>query len=161
MPLKIDVKPRNEETLIEFSGQFDEDASISDIRIDEKSTLVFDWDKVSSINSCGIREWVHFVEKLPEQLKVTFINCPRIIVNQILMINGFILKSFAIKSFYVPYFCEKCEIVKSVLFSEGREYLNGAVNHPPEQECEKCHSKMEMDVTESSYFRFLKNSYHA
>ena len=120
--LKINVLKADSSLNIEFTGYIDEDTNLSEIDLQGVITLVFEWAQVKGINSCGIREWIQWIEKIPPDTKVHIMNCPRVMITQIGMIKGFLPKNTTIESFFVPYFCEKCEATTSVLFRNGKDF---------------------------------------
>ena len=57
----VESKQENGSLVLTFSGQVDEDASFNGIEFNNASSVVIDLDKVSAINSCGIREWIKWI----------------------------------------------------------------------------------------------------
>src|SRR5690606_24148577 len=96
------------------------------------------------INSCGIREWIQFLEKIPEKCTVVYNNCPQIIIEQINMVHGFFRKGAVIGSFYAPYFCESCDKEEKVHLKSEQVKSKKA----PVIKCSKCGSDMEFDAIE-------------
>jgi len=92
-------------TLI-FQGVIDEDFNISEIQFESHKTVFVDFDKLSQINSCGIRQFISFMTKYLANASVLYVNCPSYLVYQMSLVAGFIGENRKIKSFYVPYFSE-------------------------------------------------------
>jgi len=154
----------NNNTRLLFEGAMDEHSDYSQIAVDFSKEVVCDFDRIKHINSAGIKAWVQWHSLVQDQLpnlKFSFINCPKPIVDQINMVTGFVPDNSLIRSFKVPYFCEECELDKTYTFVLGREYvqLDGGQFklEIPEKPC-NCESngEMEPDVVEQKYFRFLK-----
>jgi hypothetical protein len=136
------------------AGVIDEDTDFSIYSLKGASSVGLHLQNVKGINSCGIREWIKWLSTSPEA-KVTYFECPKIIVDQINMIQGFLPAGGKVMSFYVPYFSEESSEEKNVLFSFGKEYSEGAVT-PPAEVKDSAGKPMEMDVVEAKYFKFIK-----
>ncbi len=150
--LQIDTHIVDDKLIINFIGQMDEDADFSKILNIKASHFVFDFEKISLLNSCGIREWITFLDGISEDVKITYMNCPQIIIEQMNMVHGFIKEGAKIESFYAPYYCESCdEECKVLIQTSDLKDL-----HAPSQKCEKCGEEMEFDAIEAQYFNFLK-----
>lgn len=149
-------------TRIQIDGAMDEYSDYNSIETKFTDQVVFDFDNVEHINSTGIKHWVHWVAKISEAnplLKFYFVNCPKPIVDQINMVDGFLPPNSVVKSFKVPYFCEVCDKDMTCTFVLGREYNfeNGkALLNIPDNTCDRGDCGMEPDVVEQKYFRFLK-----
>lgn len=147
--------------VLTFEGPIDEESTLPEVPEGVKAVTV-DLQFVKSINSYGIREWLNWVRPLAARAKIEFINCPKSIVLQFNTVEGFLPQGASVSSFYVPYFCEKCDREKSVLFTLGQEVKktsNGWTKEFEMREDEDCEARpceMEIDVTESKYFGFLK-----
>ena len=59
-----------------LEGHIDEDASLEAIPQGNNNELHIDFQKVVSINSCGIREWIKWLSKIPQTKTVVYFNCP-------------------------------------------------------------------------------------
>src|SRR5512135_2248555 len=91
---------------VSFSGDVDEDAVFSNLSLDGAKQVVLDLEGISAINSCGIREWIKWVKAAPADTKFVYRKCPKIIVDQINMVAGFLPDGSSVESFFVPYFNE-------------------------------------------------------
>ena len=137
--------------MVDLSGCIDEDADFEKILTIKQDEYIFNFDLVTMINSCGIREWINFIEKLPTESKIEYHNCRQIIIEQINMVQGFIKKGASITSFYAPYFCNKCDAEKKIKLKTND--LNNAT--APELKCDQCEDTLEFDAIEEQYFAFL------
>lgn len=151
--LAIKYNIEGEVATVSFSGMIDEDSLFDDIKGLTTSSYIFDFDEVSLINSCGIREWVNYLETIPKEISLTYKNCRQIIIEQINMVHGFIREGACVESFYGPYYCEKCDEefkihLKSVDVVDGKA---------PAVKCPKCgDEELEFDAIEQQYFQFIK-----
>lgn len=152
---QIEKRKDGENLVVTVKGSIDEDAVLASVGFDGAQVIHLDLDKVSSINSCGIREWIKWLKTAPPSSKIVYKNCPKIIVDQINMVAGFLPENGKVDSFYVPYFNESSGAEKMVLFRTGNEFRDGEVN-PPSEVKDDGGEPMEMDVIEAKYFKFLK-----
>lgn len=149
--LTINKQILQDELNVELIGAIDEDADFKELLGLEQKTISFDFDKVNMINSCGIREWIKFLEKIPEKTDIVYNNCPQIIIEQINMVHGFFRKGASIESFYAPYYCEKCGKEQKIPLKADQVKNRKA----PKMECPKCAEEMDFDAIEAQYFSFL------
>jgi hypothetical protein len=151
----IDKKKNGNDLILALNGSIDEDAILANVGFDGAQNIILDLEKVTAINSCGIREWIKWLKTAPPGSKVVYRHCPKIIVDQINMVAGFLPDNGMVESFYVPYYNEASGTEKMVLFRKGTEYKDGEIN-PPAQVKDSGGEEMEMDVIEAKYFKFLK-----
>lgn len=111
---------------------------------------------VKAISSNGVRSWLKWVGSTPEDVKIILAKCPKIIVDQLNMVAGFLPKGASVESFYIPYFNQDTGKEKMILVQEGREYTPGNINIAEEIFDPESGKQMELDVIEESYFKFLK-----
>lgn len=135
-------------------GSVDEDVDFSGYSLDGAGEVEIDLEGVKSINSCGIREWIRWLST-SKGAKISYINCPKIIVDQINMVDGFLPANAKVLSFYVPYYSETSGEEKNVLYRYGTDYSEGRFEIPPPAQ-DSQGNEMEMDVVEAKYFKFLK-----
>ncbi len=159
MSLKIEKKNEGEQQVLTFSGQVDEDAVLTESDLTHAKKIVFDLAQINSINSCGIREWIKWIKTTPAQTQLVYKNCPKVIVDQINMVAGFLPENGRVESFFVPYYAESSGEEKMILFQRGKEFKdNGELMPPSGVKSDKSGEEMEIDVIESKYFKFLKKS---
>lgn len=151
----IDVKESDGKLLFGFSGQIDEDANFDSANIASATEIEIDLENVSAINSCGIREWIKWIKSANQANTIVYKNCPKVIVDQINMVAGFLPDNGRVESFYVPYYSEETDEEKMILFKSGVEYNGGEIN-PPAEVKDSSGEEMEMDIIEAKYFKFLK-----
>lgn len=144
--------------LVRLKGQIDEDAQFAGFDIEGAETIKIDFQEVIAINSCGIREWIKLMKDVNQGQKIIYINCPKVIVDQINMVAGFLPSNAEVESFYVPYYSEDSGKEKMVLFTRGKEFTSSGVSAPETIKDEESGEEMELDVIESKYFKFLSAS---
>lgn len=136
-----------------LSGVIDEDADFAPHSLAGASDVLVNCDEIKSINSCGIREWINWISAAKGS--VVYEKCPKIIVDQVNMVQGFLPSSGKVSSFYVPYYSEDSDEEKIVLFREGQEFnTEGELQAPTVTDSKG--AEMEIDVIEAKYFKFLK-----
>ena len=139
---------------LQLGGIIDEDADFAPLTLDGAQEVQIDMDGIRSINSCGIREWIKWIGTNPSA-KVVYAKCPKVIVDQMNMVDGFLPTSAKVDSFYVPYYHEDSGSEKNILFRYGVEFKEGQVQ-PPGEVKDESGNTMEMDIIESKYFKFIK-----
>lgn len=153
---KCDVKidKTDEKLIVQIAGTIDEDVDFSHFTLSGYQLIEVELSGLKSINSCGIREWIKWMGTAGGT-KISFSNCPKVIVDQINMVDGFLPATGSVASFFVPYYNDESGTEKSVLFRYGMEFTENGVT-PPESIKDEDGNEMEMDVIESKYFKFLK-----
>jgi hypothetical protein len=150
------VKQQNaSDYTVTLKGHIDEDATFNNVQLAGANKVVVELDGVTSINSCGIREWIKWVRTAPPGTAIIYRKCPKVIVDQINMVSGFLPETGKVESFYVPYYSEATGNEKMILFSEGVQFKNGEI-YPPTDIKDDSGEPMEMDVIEAKYFKFLQ-----
>lgn len=148
--LTINIKISGDEVHVSLEGVIDEDSIFDKIKSLALGKYFFDFNKVSMINSCGIREWIKYLEGI-EGSQITYLNCPQIIIEQVNMVHGFIRKGIVVESFFAPYFCARCDVEKKIILKSS-EVTNYKA---PLKQCETCKGDSEFDAIEKQYFSFL------
>ncbi len=139
---------------VQVIGVIDEDVDFNSYSLAGATSLELNLEAVKSINSCGIREWIKWIGTAGTA-QVTYLLCPKIIVDQINMVQGFLPANGKVKSFFVPYYCDESGEEKNILFTHGKEYTDSTVT-PPAAVKDDSGNEMEMDVVEAKYFKFIK-----
>lgn len=151
---EIKIEKNGATAKVAVTGVIDEDADFNPHSLSGVSHVDLFLGQVKGINSCGIREWIKWMGTAGSAV-VQYHECPKLIVDQINMVQGFLPPQGRVMSFFVPYFNEDSGEEKNVLFQFGREYNENGVN-PPTDIKDESGQPMEMDVVESKYFKFLK-----
>lgn len=153
---KLDVKSEKagEKLNLVLAGTIDEDIDFSQIPIAGHKQIDVQMSGIKSINSCGIREWIKWMGTAGDA-QITWHECPKVIVDQVNMVDGFLPAKGKVMSFFVPYYNDESGSEKNLLFRYGTEFKEGSVN-PPAEVKDDDGNAMEMDVIESKYFKFIK-----
>lgn len=141
------------EWLYRFVGDIDEGFDHSKLPRFKGAKLHFNLSQIGNFNSCGIREWIHFlneIEKISRTL--SFDGCSVAVVDQVNMVPD-TARGVAITSFFAPYFCEDHgEMVLEIKVKDQLKYLRSKV--APVLVCPECQNELEFDALEESYFLF-------
>jgi len=156
MAFSVSKKTEGDKLVLEVKGNVDEDANFTPPDLGSSTVVALDLEGVTAINSVGIREWIKWVKTMPASVKLSVRKCPKIIVDQINMVAGFLPQGTTIESFYVPYYADSSGSEKMVLFENDKEFKGGELFAPAEVK-DDSGEVMEMDVIEAKYFKFLKN----
>lgn len=153
---KLDVKSEKsgDRLNLTLAGTIDEDIDFNQIPISGHQKIDVQMSGIKSINSCGIREWIKWMSTAGGA-EITWHECPKVIVDQINMVDGFLPGKAKVMSFFVPYYNDEAGSEKNVLFRYGNEFKEGSVN-APESVKDDDGNAMEMDIIESKYFKFIK-----
>lgn len=153
---KLDVRLNKtpEKLTVQMAGTIDEDVDFSQFSLAGNPVIEVELGGLKSINSCGIREWIKWIATAGGA-QISFSNCPKVIVDQINMVDGFLPATAKVSSFYVPYYNDDSGSEKNVLFRYGTEFSEAGLN-PPASVKDEDGNEMEMDVIESKYFKFIK-----
>lgn len=146
-------------TIVEFTGEIDENADFTELKKRLRGPVVFHLAEIRRINSCGVREWVNFVRDLPAVTELTFSHCSPAIVTQLNMIFNF-RGNAKVRSFYAPYVCESCghEEDKLLDVQSQLQGLAGGKFRAPDFVCDQCGAAMDFDDLPERYLSFLNES---
>ena len=152
--LRIEISEDDESVTLRFFGEVDEDFQKDKILIHtEKPVVRLDLENISGFNSCGIREWVFWVQDLSLGRQLIFVHCSIPMIDQINMIPQS-LGTGKIESFFAPYFCQTCgEVNRLIQLSEHSEKIHQ--KKAPHFNCDTCEGHLTFDSMDSSYFLFI------
>lgn len=152
--VQINLEDQGSTRNITISGIIDEEFNFKEL-LGDFSQMSVDFKELKVINSCGIREWINFIEKLGSTTEISYHNCPQIIIQQMNMVAGFLSKNAKVISFYAPYYCEESDEEKMVLLESKNIENNKAPVITQEVNGESV--ELEFDAIEEQYFKFLKD----
>ena len=149
-------KRKDSEKTIElfFSGKLDNDRLLPSLETHSKNEVVIELEGLELINSVGIRGWINWTREFaPARLKLR--NCPKIFVDQINLVAGFLPADAVVESFFVPYYCEEENLESFVKWVKGVHYGDGKVLKVPDIWTDGRHS-FELDIDPVRYLSFVK-----
>jgi len=145
------------EGTVDFSGRIDESSDFAPFQIGLLTQIKINIERVTSVNSMGIRKWMEWIMKLPAALKITFVKCPKVMVEQFNMVDNFLPVNAIVASFYVPYYNEEIDEVINMLYELGKHYQTGQITPLEEVPCGPGGiKKAVLDVIPKQYFKFVQ-----
>jgi hypothetical protein len=158
--LQVELLAAADQLYVRFVGTIDEDlnfAHLLDPIIGSHALkLNLDLEKVNRINSCGVREWLLFIQELQSQMAVRFVRVSEAFVKQINLIQGMLgPKGAPVLTFAAPYFCEQCDARHVIALKAEEVDPTGKPLRAPIRNCPRCSKPMSFDAMESEYLSFL------
>lgn len=151
-------------TELVLEGSLNESANFSDITLSSVDEIYIDFNALSFINSTGISQWVKWMTQLESDhpgIKLNFYNCPKIIIDQVNAVKGFLPKSGKIESFWLPFYCDESDRREFALMTRGKDFQEATADEKewvniPECNCSETKTPCEPDIMPAKYFAFLK-----
>ncbi len=140
-------------TNVLLEGPINESFATFNLKVTREKSIRFDFSKVTTINSMGIRYWISWIHNNPGVV-FHFRNCPVCIVDQINNVSDFMPSGTTIESFYVPFYSEFTGEEKHELYVLKRDYNQGQLAKVKEIK-DSQNNPMEIDVYPQKYFKFL------
>ncbi|WP_413560380.1 hypothetical protein [Bdellovibrio sp. HCB209] len=156
----MDVKVQGSSYEMFLEGPISEKTALYDYNIKNATELILNLEKVTFINSIGVKNWINWTLKIPSQATITLIKCPFVIVNQVNIVHGFLPNRARVQSFFAPFICESCSTEKIELLEQNKHYTYADFANPatvtlPELTCPKCSEIMAPDFMEKKVFSML------
>lgn len=161
MSLQLAFNIDDKTTTIQLKGSLNEYSSALDgVVVNPNFDLNVDLKDLKAINSLGVRNFHSWIKKVQCQ-KLRFLYCPRVFINQMNLVEGFLPEKSEIESFFVPYYSETTGEDLMVLFTKFLEYtkVDGKVVLKIPEMKDSQGVKMELDTFADQYFKFLKHYY--
>lgn len=115
--------------------------------------VLIDLANVERINSCGVRDWIRFAQRLEAAgNNLYLLRCSPVVVAQLNMVRNFCGEKGQVVSFQAPYFCPNCDEERTETFPATEV----AVGTSPDAVCPTCKGPMEFDDLPDLYFAFAK-----
>lgn len=86
--------------------------------------------------------------------KITLTHCPKVFIDQVNMVKGFLPGNCVIESFYVPYYSEQTSQEKKILFQKNVNFPEKKINYNPKT-VGNDGVIYEIDIIPGKYFKFL------
>lgn len=149
-----------------LDGSLNETLDLSGVDLGSASEIHIDFNGVTSINSTGINKWVQWTQKLEEVHRgkeVNFCNCPKIIIDQINAVKGFMPNNARIESFWIPFYCEESDRREFLLLTRGKDFMESTSDgeqwiNIPDCNCSETSTPCEPDIMPAKYFAFMSRS---
>jgi len=119
--------------------------------------ILFDMGGISRINSCGVREWLLFLQRMQSKFRCSFGRANEAFIECASSIpTVFGSPGLPIDEIEAPFFCSKCSKRTLVSLKPTVIFKAGTLSLPP-QKCAQCAGPLEFDGLEDEYFNFLKH----
>ena len=107
--IEIKREQRADWDVLHYVGPMDEEAGLHLLNLYEtvRSSCVFNFAGLTSINSKGIAAWMNFIRDFRENRRVAFEECPESLVSQINMIPSVALQ-IDVRSVFAGFECAAC-----------------------------------------------------
>lgn len=155
------MKAKKTGTVFDFvlEGSIGESSPLFGYDLKEASQVNIDAEKMTYINSIGVKNWILWSVKIPRACKFILRKAPLVMINQAATVVGFLPLGGYVESFNAPYACD-CGAERMVLLTEGKDYHYATPSKTreinlPEVKCAKCAQDMEPDFLEAKVFTFL------
>jgi serine/threonine protein kinase len=119
--------------------------------------IVFDFERVQSIKSIGVREWFRLIGELPEGRYYCFVRCHPQVVSQFNAIEGFGGRGELV-SIYVPFECRSCDARQEILLDLTLDCARLEARSIPAVHCSTCSKDMELEEIPEVYFDYALKS---
>src|SRR5262245_33231983 len=142
--------------MAQLAGMINEDNALDErlTAIKGKGVLI-DLANIERINSCGVRDWIRFAQRLEAAGNALYLlRCSPVVVAQLNMVRNFCGERGHVVSFQAPYFCPNCDEERTETFESSK--LNTNTNTEPAADCPTCGSRMEFDDLPDLYFAFAR-----
>lgn len=138
---------------VRLIGAIQENTSLEQLIGNPPAQLIVNCKEISRINSVGVKSWIKYFQTCQSKnVKITFIECSTIIVEQMNLISNFTAGG-VVESVYVPFICTSCKNEMVGLFkTEEIKKLKFVL---PKVKCPKCENPAEFDDIPEEYFTFL------
>lgn len=138
---------------VHLAGEITETADFAPVLSHQRPQVILDLEGIKRINSCGVREWINFINALNRAgSRVTLEKCSVPIVNQLNMISNF-KGGGDITSIFAPYYCEGCDQEHFRLVDVVPEIKEKLLESVP---CPQCARPMEFDELLDSFLGFTQ-----
>ncbi|MBQ9396577.1 MAG: hypothetical protein IJU23_13815 [Proteobacteria bacterium] len=143
-------------TYLKLKGILDEDNLLVNLLSQiQGRLLLIDMAEIERINSCGVRDWVNWLNQIQALgISVILLRCSPVVVSQANMVTNFAADAF-IHSFYAPYVHPDTGDEQSVLLFTEDIRQNQPIHAP--KIFNEAGDELEFDEFEESYFAFISD----
>ncbi len=147
----LSISEESHKSIVTLPGTIDENFKFDFVDKLQHEEVILDCRQLQLISSFGIREMIIFISSLSAK-RVSYINCPCILVNQFNMVRGLICANTRVLSFYAPYYASVGHEEMEILL-EVEDVKNAKA---PKQIHPETKEELVFDDLEERYFSFLK-----
>lgn len=143
--------------IIRISGKINETTEFPEVDFGSSNEIIFEVGELAGINSIGIRSWILWNKKSLQGKSVIYRNCTPAVIEQIQAFVGFIPEGAIIESVNVPYYCESCNKITSLVVVRPNSLTGMKVDIADSVPCQSCNQTIQIDVEKSEYIEVLEN----
>ena len=149
---------------VQMAGPIGETTPLFNMPMPGLKEILLDMNDVTFINSIGIKHWILWTVKVPDDAMVRLVNCPFVIATQASIVVGFVKANMKIESMKLPFVCDACSTEANSLIHMNKDYFyatgqtSARILVPDSLPCPKCKKPMEQDFIMEKTFKFLSPS---
>ena len=152
-PLAVELFEQDGLLVVCLVGVLNEDNRLVESLTEAKDrTLIVNLSRVERINSCGVRDWMHWVmglESRGNRLYLVQVSPP--LIGQLNLVRN-LCGNAVVLSFQAPYYCPNCKLESvETLFTRALVDLKAS----PTAFCQSCGEPLEFDALPGVYFAFV------
>lgn len=162
MESQFKISTDDDIVIIRIFGDINENTKFVELVLPPLKKIVLDLTEVKTLNSMGLKNWLQWVKKFKIYTQFVFKGCPRPVVDQMNILQGFLPMGALVESFFVPYYCSHCGHEEEFFAVRGRDFMEATVDTKEgilltqKRQCMMCGKESELDVVPAKYFSFLK-----
>src|SRR5688572_2327513 len=113
--LVVTAEHTKDAIVVKAKGSIDESAEFPKLLaaiqgLGKPAAIRFDLGGVTYINSCGVRDWIIFLEKISADARVEFDDLSVVLAEQASLVPNFLGRADTrVLSFQIPYYCSACD----------------------------------------------------
>lgn len=146
-----------------FEGEISSEFAFPKVDINQITHIVLEVGEVKFINSGGVQNWVVWSSRISDkapQMKFELLRLPCVLSRKIFSLGSFMCKNAVVRSLFVPYYCDRCDLEKETLFEVKLDLQDKILNHEELKSltptpCTQCGSPMEMDMDLANCLRLI------
>lgn len=155
---EVRIEQTEDEVIFHLTGAINETMAPFVLELKDKlkkiSFIQFNLDGIVSINSTGTKEWARLMAGC-DKVSVVLSNCPKVFIDQINAIKGFLPRNCKVRSFYVPYYCDDHGLEKKLLYvTDELSSIDPEIGIP--DKIVEDLKTYDIDVIKARYLAFLK-----
>lgn len=147
---------------VTLRGPITDDGILPEIKGEPNSTLFFDCEQLTVINSVGIKNWLAWMKSLKNNgfVNFEFDGFGPGFLQLASFVSGFLPQNSAINSFYLHYWCEPKGISRNFKFKIGRDYTETEMRIPATMTVTEYGEKnvYELDDSANVILKFFKGN---
>jgi anti-anti-sigma regulatory factor len=151
--IELKAQPSSRQSRLILGGEITEDTDLQPVVTKLAPEVVVDLERITRINSVGLREWLSFVRAVEAEGKRLILErCAPPVVAQINMIANFTGANGSVRSVLAPYHCTSCGADQLQLIDLNAP--NPEAKLEESMKCPSCGDEMVFDDLPQSYLMF-------